>query len=110
MLSPEFQGLVLGVAATTTGVIDVLQARVTGGGVMLDVFHDAQRTHAFGNALMVTGLLLLLMGVLGGYIVDARLALPLQVLAHLQLIVGPTLIKVGYVMQINARQRLHMSY
>lgn len=77
---------------------------------MLDLFQNAQRTHAFGNALMAVGLLLLVLGVFGGYVVDTRLALSLQVLAHLQVIVGPTLIKVGYVMQINARQRLHLSY
>jgi len=38
------------------------------------------------------------------------LPLLLQVLAHLQVIVGPTLIKIGYVMRINARQRLHLAY
>ncbi len=31
-------------------------------------------------------------------------------MAHLVIIAGPTLIKIGYVMRINARQRLHLAY
>lgn len=77
---------------------------------MFDLFDNAQRTQTYGNSLMMIGLLLLLLGVLGGYIVNNRLELSLQVLAHLQIIAGPTLIKLGYVMRINARQRLHLAY
>lgn len=55
---------------------------------MLDLFQDVQHTHAFGNALMAIALLLLVLGVFGGYVVETRLALSLQVLAHLQVIVG----------------------
>lgn len=77
---------------------------------MLDFFHNAQRTHVVGNMLMVIGLLLLLVGVLGGYVINAHLALYLQVVAHLLVIAGPTLIKIGYVMRLNARQRLHLAY
>lgn len=77
---------------------------------MLDLFDNAQRTQMYGNALMMIGLLLLLLGVGGGYLVDNRLTLPIQVLAHLQIIAGPTLIKLGYVMRINARQRMHLAY
>ncbi|HIX61606.1 MAG TPA: hypothetical protein H9854_05170 [Candidatus Halomonas stercoripullorum] len=77
---------------------------------MFDLFDNAQRTQAYGNTLMITGLLLLLLGVCGGYVFHLRLPLLLQVLAHLQVIVGPTLIKIGYVMRINARQRLHLAY
>lgn len=77
---------------------------------MFDLFDNAQRTQVYGNALMMIGLLLLLLGVFGGYIVDLRLPLLLQLLAHMQIIIGPTLIKIGYVMRINARQRLHLTY
>ncbi len=77
---------------------------------MLELFRDAYRTHVCGNAVMLTGLCLLVLGVLGGYVVDARLSLSLQVLAHLLVIAGPTLIKIGYVMRINARHRLHLAY
>src|SRR5690554_85890 len=83
---------------------------VAGGSDMFDFFDNAQRTQACGNALMMIGLLLLLLGVFGGYIVDLRLPLLLQLLAHLQIIAGPTLIKLGYVMRINARQRMHLAY
>lgn len=76
---------------------------------MLTIFHDARRTHVLGNATMATGLLLLALGVLGGYVIAAHLALWLQVMAHVVVIIGPTLIKIGYVMRINARQRLHLA-
>lgn len=77
---------------------------------MSKVFHHARQTHVLGDTMMMTGLVLLLLGVLGGYAVDTRLALSLQVMAHLLIIAGPTLIKIGYVMRINARQRLHLAY
>ncbi|RCV88942.1 hypothetical protein [Billgrantia montanilacus] len=77
---------------------------------MISVFQDANQTHSLGNALMAAGLLLLIMGILGGYILDNYLSLFIQVVAHLLVIAGPTLIKIGYVIRLNARQRLHLAY
>jgi len=77
---------------------------------MISVFQDANQTHSLGNTLMTAGLLLLLLGVVGGYVLNNYLALFAQVVAHLLVIAGPTLIKIGYVIRLNARQRLHLSF
>lgn len=74
------------------------------------LFSDPIRTHQFGNMAMLTGLFILVAGGLGGYVWDSYLGLPYQVLAHVLVILGPTLMKIGYVMRINARQRLHLVY
>lgn len=76
----------------------------------MTLFSDASHTHQFGNVTMVMGLVLLIAGVLGGYVWDSYLSLPLQVSAHVLVILGPTLIKIGYVLHINARHRLHLAY
>ncbi|TFH87683.1 hypothetical protein EQG41_06290 [Billgrantia azerbaijanica] len=77
---------------------------------MLRYFDDPYRTHALGDALLILGLVLLGAGVMGGYVIDDRLSLATQVLTHILVIVGPTLVKIGYVMRINARHRLHLAY
>lgn len=77
---------------------------------MITLFSDACRTHQLGNMTMMVGLLLLASGVLGGYVLDSYLGLLSQVSAHVLVIIGPTLIKIGYVMRINARHRLQLAY
>ncbi|WP_447044147.1 hypothetical protein [Vreelandella sp. H-I2] len=71
---------------------------------------DPHVTQQMGNGMMLLGLLLLVNGALGGYIWHGYLNISLQVLAHMLIILGPTLIKVGYVVRINARHRLHLAY
>lgn len=77
---------------------------------MLRYFDDPYRTHALGDALLILGLVLLGAGVMGGYVIDGRLTLAAQVFAHVLVILGPTLVKIGYVMRIDARHRLHLTY
>ncbi|WP_163560809.1 transmembrane sensor/regulator PpyR [Halomonas sp. NO4] len=77
---------------------------------MLRYFEDPHRTHTLGDTLLTLGLALLAVGVMGGYVIDGRLSLSAQVFAHVLVILGPTLVKVGYVMRINARHRLHLAY
>ncbi|MBO2929710.1 hypothetical protein FBY21_2052 [Pseudomonas sp. SLBN-26] len=62
---------------------------------------------SLAHRLLAAGLALLLVGVVGAYGLDRYLALPAQVLAHGLVILGPTLIKVGYVIRLTALQRLH---
>ncbi|MFU6378839.1 transmembrane sensor/regulator PpyR [Metapseudomonas otitidis] len=62
---------------------------------------------SLAHRLLAAGLALLLVGVVGAYGLDRYLALPAQVLAHGLVILGPTLIKVGYVIHLTALQRLH---
>ncbi|WP_346796048.1 transmembrane sensor/regulator PpyR [Halomonas sp. Bachu 37] len=77
---------------------------------MKDLFANSVLTQQVGNATMLVGLLLLVGGLLGGYVWHSHLTLLQQVSAHVIVIVGPTLIKIGYVMRINARQRLKLAY
>jgi hypothetical protein len=50
--------------------------------------------------LLVAGMLLLLAGVGGAYGLDGRLSIPALVVAHCGVIVGPTLLKIGYVLRL----------
>ncbi|MCW3148316.1 hypothetical protein N8H22_06815 [Stutzerimonas stutzeri] len=61
------------------------------------------------NALMLGGLLLLLLGVSGAYLIDQRLSLPVVVTAHALVILGPTALKIGYVMRLLAQRRLALA-
>ena len=75
----------------------------------MNFFNDPKRTHILSSILLLSGLALLAMGILGGYILDDLLGLAEQTLAHILVILGPTMLKVGYVMRLNARKRLHLA-
>lgn len=77
---------------------------------MLTLFDHPQRTLTLSHAVLLSGLALLALGILGGYVVDHALGLAEQTLAHLLIITGPILLKVGYIIRINACQRLHRPY
>ena len=77
---------------------------------MLTLFDCPRHTLALSHAVLLSGLVLLALGILGGYVVDHRLGLAEQTLAHLLIITGPILLKVGYIIRINAGQRLHRPY
>lgn len=77
---------------------------------MIRCFDSARHTLSLSHVMLLSGLVLLFMGILGGYIADHRLGLAEQVLAHMLIITGPVLLKIGYVMRINACQRLHIPY
>ncbi len=57
------------------------------------------------NALMLGGLLLLLLGVSGAYFFDRHLALGMLVASHALVILGPTALKIGYVMRLLAQRQ-----
>lgn len=75
----------------------------------MNFFNDPKRTHILSSILLLSGLALLAMGILGGYVFDDLLGLAEQTLAHILVILGPTMLKVGYVMRLNARKRLHLA-
>lgn len=56
------------------------------------------------SSLLAGGTLLLLLGLGGAYLFDAQLSLGVQVGAHALTILGPALLKVGYVMRLLAQQ------
>jgi hypothetical protein len=56
------------------------------------------------NALMIAGVLLLLAGISGAYLFDQHLALGSVVAAHALVILGPSALKIGYVMRLLAER------
>jgi hypothetical protein len=64
------------------------------------------RALRLANQLLVAGLLLLLLGLAGAYGLDKHLGLRLLVSAHALTILGPSLLKLGYVLRLAAQQQL----
>lgn len=75
-----------------------------GGGMSL--FEHPQRLMALSGLLLIGGLAMLLVGVVLAYGLEARLSIPALLLAHLMTILGPTLIKLGYVLRLHVLHRL----
>ncbi|MBM7060647.1 transmembrane sensor/regulator PpyR [Pseudomonas sp. UL073] len=53
--------------------------------------------------VLIVGTLMTLAGILFAYLLDLQLSIPQQVVAHGGVILGPTLIKIGYVMRLLAQ-------
>ncbi|MBD9416356.1 transmembrane sensor/regulator PpyR [Pseudomonas sp. PDM16] len=53
--------------------------------------------------LLIAGLAVLLAGIGAGYGLENVLSIPVLVLAHSGLIIGPTMLKIGYVMRLLAQ-------
>lgn len=70
---------------------------------------DPQHLLHLANALMFGGVLLLLLGVSGAYLFDQWLGLPLVVACHALVILGPTALKIGYVMRLLAQRQLALA-
>ncbi|KZX64333.1 hypothetical protein [Stutzerimonas frequens] len=64
---------------------------------------------ALASALMIGGLLLLLLGITGAYFFDHRLTMAGIVAAHSLVILGPTAVKIGYVMRLLAERQERLS-
>ena len=62
------------------------------------------------NSFMVGGVLLLLLGISGAYLFDHRLARGSVVAAHALVILGPTALKIGYVMRLLAERNARFAY
>ncbi|MFI8380949.1 transmembrane sensor/regulator PpyR [Pseudomonas sp. NPDC079086] len=58
------------------------------------------------NRLLLAGVLLLLSGLLGAYGLEAQLSMGSLVTAHALTIIGPGLLKLGYVLRLAAQQHL----
>ncbi|MDA8484192.1 transmembrane sensor/regulator PpyR [Pseudomonas resinovorans] len=69
---------------------------------MTSLFGCPQRLLQLSHLLLWTGLLQLLLGIAGAYYLDAHLGLLTLIGAHGLVILGPTLIKLGYVMRLTA--------
>lgn len=59
------------------------------------------------NQLLIGGLVLLVVGVFVAYGYEGSLSLPTLVAAHAGVILGPTALKIGYVMRLIAHYNLN---
>ncbi|WP_298185435.1 transmembrane sensor/regulator PpyR [uncultured Pseudomonas sp.] len=73
---------------------------------MLGYFACPQRALQLATQLLWVGLLLLLCGLLGAYGLTAQLSIGSQVAAHSLTIIGPALLKLGYVLRLAAQQQM----
>ena len=64
------------------------------------------RALRLANRMLLAGLLLLLSGLLGAYGLEAQLSMGSLVTAHALTIIGPGLLKLGYVLRLAAQQHL----
>jgi hypothetical protein len=67
---------------------------------------DSHRLLTVANLSMALGALLLLLGIAGAYVFDDHLLLGAVVASHALVILGPTALKIGYVMRLLAQRQL----
>lgn len=71
--------------------------------------HDPRHLQFLGDALMTAGMLLLLAGISGAYLFDQQLAMGTVVAAHALVILGPTALKIGYVVRLLAQRQMALA-
>lgn len=71
--------------------------------------HHPSRLQFLGDALMTAGMLLLLAGISGAYLFDQQLAMGTVVAAHALVILGPTALKIGYVVRLLAQRQMALA-
>lgn len=75
---------------------------------MFSFFESTYRVLKLSLALLLGGLIMLVVGAILAYGIDAHLTLPELVAAHALTILGPTAIKLGYVMRLVGFNRLRL--
>jgi hypothetical protein len=75
---------------------------------MYGFFENPYRVLKLSHVLLIGGLVMLVAGIILAYFCDAYLTLPALVGAHAMTILGPTAIKLGYVMRLLAFNRLRL--
>ncbi|MDB5993900.1 MAG: hypothetical protein JWP42_1036 [Pseudomonas sp.] len=73
---------------------------------MFAYFSNPQNVYQLSNKVLAAGLTLLLAGIYGAYLYAGNLPIVILVLMHAMTIIGPTLIKIGYVMRLLAQHQL----
>ncbi|MFC5698445.1 transmembrane sensor/regulator PpyR [Pseudomonas sp. GCM10022186] len=73
---------------------------------MASVFGCPQRLLQLSYLFLWIGLFQLLLGIAGAYYLDAQLGLSMLIGAHGMVILGPTLLKLGYVMRLTAQYQI----
>jgi hypothetical protein len=73
---------------------------------MFHFFSNPQNVLDLSSRVLVFGLAMLLAGIYGAYLYNGHLSIVVLVGLHAMTIVGPTLLKIGYVMRLLAQYRL----
>lgn len=73
---------------------------------MFAYFNDPHKVLHLSSEVLIAGLAMLLVGIYGAYLYAGHLSIVVQVALHAMTIVGPTLIKIGYVMRLLSQHRL----
>lgn len=73
---------------------------------MFDFFTNPHNVLQLANRVLGAGLALLLAGIYGAYLYDGHLPIVALVSLHAMTIIGPTLLKIGYVMRLLSQHRL----
>jgi hypothetical protein len=74
---------------------------------MFDFFLQPANVLRLSSRVLLVGLAMLLTGIVGAYLLDLQLNLFALVSLHAMTIIGPTLIKIGYVMRLLSQHNLH---
>lgn len=73
---------------------------------MLTFFESPLNVQHLSSKVLVAGLIMLLAGIYGAYLYEGQMPIALLVAMHALTILGPTLIKIGYVLRLLAQYRL----
>jgi hypothetical protein len=74
---------------------------------MSNFFNAPQNVLRLSSKLLWTGLIMLLVGAIGAYGFERQIRLVELVMLHALVILGPTTIKIGYVMRLLAQHQLN---
>jgi len=70
------------------------------------LFACPKRNLVMSSTLLGSGVALFLVGITGAYLIDAWLSLPAIVASHALTILGPTSLKLGYVLRLIAQHQM----
>ncbi|WCM54227.1 transmembrane sensor/regulator PpyR [Pseudomonas sp. WJP1] len=73
---------------------------------MFHFFSNSRNVLRLSNRVLGIGLAMLLAGIYGAYLYGGHLSIVALVSLHAMTIIGPTLLKIGYVMRLLAQHRL----
>lgn len=73
---------------------------------MFDFFNSPRHVLSLSNKVLALGLIMLLVGLVGAYGLENQFSLVALVMLHSLVILGPTLLKIGYVMRLLAQSRM----
>ena len=73
---------------------------------MFNFFSNPRNVLQLSSHVLGAGLAMLLAGSYGAYLYDSHLSIVVLVSLHAMTIVGPTLLKIGYVMRLLSQYRL----